>query len=146
MSSEGDNRRTALPEVTASPIEGRKDDAGKLRFDLLPRMPIVEVVRVLTDGAKVYSPHNWKAVENPRERYLAALERHLHARFPDEEHLGRGERLDEKSGLAHLAHAVCDLLFLLWFDMQEPLTTEQLRRTYGDSTSAHLRAGERDHA
>jgi hypothetical protein len=40
--------------------EGRKDDSGKLRFDLLPVRPLMEVVFVYTIGAKFYTDRNWE--------------------------------------------------------------------------------------
>ena len=30
-----------------------------------------------------------------------------------------GDEQDEESGLSHLAHAVCNCLFLMWFDNQK---------------------------
>ena len=30
-----------------------------------------------------------------------------------------GDEKDEESGLSHLAHAVCNCLFLMWFDKQK---------------------------
>lgn len=88
--------------------KGVKYDKQKPRWDLLPLATVEEVVRVLTYGATKYPPDNWKKVK-PKERYLAAALRHLAA-------WQRGEKLDKESGLTHLAHATCSLLFLQWFD------------------------------
>lgn len=52
---------------------------------------------------------NWQHVENPRERYYDAAMRHLYAWF-------NGESKDLETGESHLAHAICCLLFLLWFE------------------------------
>jgi len=90
-------------------IAGRKDDAEKPRWDLLPFDELEDTVRVLTFGAIKYSPDNWKRVPGARCRYIAAAFRHLVAR-------ARGEILDPESGRPHTAHAVCCLLFLAWFD------------------------------
>lgn len=90
-------------------MSGRKDDAGKLRFDLLPFEQIREVVEVLTVGAKRYGDDNWKSVPDARRRYLAALLRHVWA-------FACGERNDLDDGLSHLSHAVCCALFLMRFD------------------------------
>jgi hypothetical protein len=84
---------------------GRKDDGGKIRVDLLPIGALQEVARVLTFGANKYGANNWQNVE-PRSRYYGAALRHLFAR-------GRGETHDSESGLPHLAHAACCILFLL---------------------------------
>lgn len=90
--------------------EGAKHDTDKDRWDLLPIQPLQYVVKVLTFGARKYSAENWKKVDSPRERYYAALMRHLSA-------WRQGEVMDQESGYPHLAHAVCCGLFLLWFDI-----------------------------
>ena len=89
---------------------GRKDDGGKLRWDLMQWGPLEEIAKVLTFGAKKYGDDNWKIVlqaEGGRGRYFAAMVRHISADW-------LGEKTDPESGLAHLAHAGCCLLFLLW--------------------------------
>ena len=91
---------------------GVKHDTGKRRWTLLPWRELGEVVDVLGFGAQKYpSPNNWQSVENARERYSDAALRHVQA------WLG-GERRDPETGKSHLAHAVCCLLFLMWFDAQ----------------------------
>jgi hypothetical protein len=57
--------------------EGKKDDAGKLRFSLLPVEALAELVRVLEFGAKMYGVDNWKRLENGRLRFWDATQRHL---------------------------------------------------------------------
>ena len=90
--------------------EGRKYDKGKTRWDLMPWGPLEEVAKVMTHGAKKYNDDNWKKVE--KKRYISAGMRHFVAWV-------RGEVNDKDSGLHHLAHAVCCLLFLIWFDGEE---------------------------
>lgn len=92
--------------------EGFKADAEKPRWDLLPWGPVEDIVRVLTLGARKYAPDNWQKVPEAPRRYLAALFRHIIARV-------RGERLDPETGLPHLAHAGCCLLFWAWHDTPE---------------------------
>ncbi len=82
-----------------------KHDAEKPRWDLLPLEGVADVVDVLTFGARKYAPDNWRTVPEWRRRYYAAAMRHLVA-------WQRGERTDTESGLPHLAHAMCCLLFL----------------------------------
>ncbi len=96
-----------MPQHTE--IIGRKDDNRKLRWDLLPVDPIRQIVRVLTFGAEKYAADNWQHVPQPFDRYYAAAMRHL-TDWRD------GERYDRETGIHHLAHAACCMLFLLWFD------------------------------
>ena len=49
--------------ATTNTDHGRKDDDGKLRYDLIPPLALEEVVRVLTFGAEKYGPNNWRAVK-----------------------------------------------------------------------------------
>jgi hypothetical protein len=101
-----------VPPVTTKPTAGRKDDSGKPRWDLLPMTEVGEAVDVLTTGAVKYEDDNWKRVPDHRSRYFSAAMRHLTAWWG-------GERLDAETGKSHLAHAVCCLLFLMWFDNKE---------------------------
>lgn len=86
-----------------------KHDKGKPMWDLLPYGAVAQVVDVLTFGATKYGPWKWPMVEDARNRYFAAAMRHLTA-------WKEGEERDNESGLRHLAHAACCVLFLLWFD------------------------------
>jgi hypothetical protein len=87
-------------------IVGRKYDTGKLRYSLIPVLALAEIVKVLCFGANKYGDNNWIHVENASQRYLDALMRHV-------ESYRSGEMLDPESGLHHLAHAGCCILFLL---------------------------------
>ena len=86
-----------------------KKDHGKPMWDLIPWGQVEQIVQVLTFGAQKYGPHQWQNVEDARSRYFAALMRHLCAYW-------NGEEIDKESGLAHLAHAGCCLLFLMWLE------------------------------
>ena len=99
-----------LPDTSVKfvPDVGVKLDLGKLRWDLLPMELVEEVVKVLTFGANKYSDNNWKKLDNGVERCYAAVQRHLVA-------WRKGENLDEETGLRHLAHAMCELLFVMHF-------------------------------
>jgi hypothetical protein len=85
----------------------------KLRWALLPRLAVEDVIRVLMYGARKYNAGNWRLVldePNGRERYYNAAMRHLTAWWD-------GETLDPESGHLHLSHAACCVLFLLWGDL-----------------------------
>jgi len=87
---------------------GRKDDKGKLRYSLIPPSATRALAEVLTFGAEKYEANNWKHVEDAESRYLDAVYRHLEA-------YRQGERLDDESGLPHLAHAMTNIAFLTHF-------------------------------
>ena len=85
-----------------------KKDSGKLRWSLMPFNELKDVVKVLMRGAEKYSPDNWKKCDDTT-RYKDALMRLVVAYVS-------GEKTDEEFGLSHLAHAMCNCLFLMWFD------------------------------
>lgn len=89
-------------------MKGVKFDSNKVRHSLLPRKTLQRVLEVLEVGAKKYSEGNWLRVENAETRYFDAAHRHLEAYW-------RGELNDPETGLPHLAHAISNLLFLLYF-------------------------------
>ena len=85
---------------------GKKYDSGKPKLYLLPPKSINEVGKVLTFGAEKYDPHNWRKVDDLQNRYSSAALRHIFAHID-------GEDADEETGLSHLAHAICCLMFKL---------------------------------
>lgn len=95
--------------LEAGPAGGAKFDAEKPPLDLLDATALLEVGRVLGFGAKKYAAHNWRKGIS-RERLLAAALRHLFASMS-------GERKDPETGLSHLAHAMCCLMFALHFEL-----------------------------
>lgn len=103
-------RRVQAPEKEA-PTRGAglKFDQGKPRpYLLIHGMPtaLSQIADVLTFGAQKYAAHSWRQVENGQERYSDALFRHLLAR-------ANGEVNDPETGLPHLAHAACNIMFLM---------------------------------
>jgi hypothetical protein len=86
--------------------DGRKDDAGKLRWSLVPWPALRQVVRVLEHGARKYGEENWRELDDGPRRYWDAAARHMIA-WAD------GETHDPESGINHLAHAACSMLFIL---------------------------------
>lgn len=85
----------------------RKNDTGKPRIDLVPVKAVVEVAKVLTDGAKEYGDHNWRK-GIVYSRLYSAIQRHLLAFWS-------GEDID-KSGHRALAHACTDIMMLMEMD------------------------------
>jgi len=92
--------------------QGTKHDEGKSRVDLIPPGPILQVGEVLAHGVKEYGARNWEKGLS-WSRCIGAAERHI-LKFK------AGEDLDYKTGKHHLAHAICELLFLLEFDRTHP--------------------------
>jgi hypothetical protein len=86
-----------------------KNDHNKPAWHLLPFSAVKPIVDVLTFGAEKYAPEQWKNVPDAKNRYFSAMLRHINAWWS-------GEINDQESGMHHLAHAGCCLLFLLWFD------------------------------
>jgi hypothetical protein len=90
--------------------KGVKYDESKLEYGLLPPLALEETVRVLTFGAQKYARNNWQKVPDSKRRYFDALERHVWA-------WKKGEQIDPESGIHHLAHAMCCLMFLYEHDI-----------------------------
>lgn len=85
-----------------------KADNGKLQWSLMPFEQLEDVVKVLMNGAKKYSVDNWKKCDDTK-RYEDALMRHVVAYI-------KGDKVDSEDSISHLAHAVCNCLFLMYFD------------------------------
>jgi len=90
---------------------GTKHDGGKLPWHLLPPDVIEEVLKVLDFGAKKYAPRNWEK-GMAWSRPFSALMRHMWAWW-------RGEDRDAETGLSHLAHAACCIIFLLGYELRK---------------------------
>ena len=102
--------------------QGRKYDGDKAKLYLLPPKSILEVGKVLTYGAEKYDAENWRKVDDLQNRYTSAALRHIFAHM-------EGEKLDEETGLSHLAHAMCCLLFKLEDELLGESEEERTRET-----------------
>lgn len=90
-----------------------KADNGKIQMNLLysdMAKGLEAISAVLTYGREKYEARGWKKVD--RDRYVDALFRHHTA-------IERGEAFDEESGLPHIAHMACNMMFLLQFDLDD---------------------------
>lgn len=85
-----------------------KFDDGKLPLHLLSTEAMNQTAAVLQFGADKYAAHNWRK-GFVWSRPLAAAMRHITA-------FNAGEDKDPESGLSHLAHAACCIMFLLEFE------------------------------
>ena len=90
-------------------IKGLKFDEAKVRVDLLPYDPLYVTAKVLTFGAQKYGDYNWANGIHYHRLFRAAIN-HTWQWF-------KGNTNDPETGLPHLAHAICCLLFLLHYDL-----------------------------
>lgn len=95
-----------LQEITVSDSQtATKDDSGKNPLELLPISPLLMVGEVLAFGAIKYKPNDWRKGLK-WTRLIGAIMRHLFDFM-------MGIDKDKDSGLHPLAHACCDIMFLL---------------------------------
>ena len=92
-------------------VKGIKFDDGKLQFSLIPPEIKLYLAEVLTFGAKKYAPNNWQKIDV--KRYYDALERHMNA-------FQLGEENDKESGMHHLKHALTNMMFITWLELNKP--------------------------
>ena len=74
-----------------------KNDALKLRYDLIPWEVLEALAQVFTYGLIDHDENSWKKVDVMR--YYAADQRHTQA-------WRKGTKLDKESGYPHLAHKI----------------------------------------
>ena len=85
---------------------------GKTMMSLVEPKYVKTTADVLTFGAEKYGRDNWKKCQD-KSLYEDALLRHIFAYLD-------GEKCDQESGISHLAHASCNLMFLQWMEENEP--------------------------
>jgi hypothetical protein len=86
--------------------EAVKHDDGKADWSLVPFESLEGMVKVLEFGAQKYAGWNWTTNGGfSYTRVLRSCLRHLFAYM-------RGEDNDPESGLSHIHHAMCNLLFI----------------------------------
>lgn len=90
------------------PNEGKKFDADKPRYDLLPPEFLDGTAVILTFGAAKYGERNWE-LGMAWGRPFGALMRHMWAWW-------RGEDKDPETGKSHLWHAACCIAFLMAYE------------------------------
>jgi len=93
-------------------------NSGKVRFELIEPDFEEGIARVLTFGATKYGPENWKSSYNTEKHNEfvagchASLRRHLHS-------IRIGEWLDAESGLPHVDHVACNLMFIRYYEHED---------------------------
>ena len=92
-----------------------KKPEGKVTWRLLPFLAIEQIALVMMYGAKKHSPGGWKTgtYAEAREEYFDAAYRHLVIEWWE-----KGITFDPDTGLPHLAHAGCNVIFLIWYELK----------------------------
>lgn len=99
-----------MKPTSSNPLSvSKKDNFGKLRYDLVEAEFEEQLAKALTYGAGKHGPDDWKHTDDPINAYYAALRRHLAA-------WRKGETVDSESGLNHLAHVAANVMFLMHFE------------------------------
>jgi hypothetical protein len=97
-------------DTLVRPIEAQRFDEGKTNWSLMPFEAVEEVNKVLEFGANKYSEWNFTSNGGMKHsRILNSCLRHIFAYM-------RGQDNDPESGLSHLAHAGCNIMFLLYYN------------------------------
>jgi len=111
------------PEEDGTPGQDKADGVAsrsplqKIRFDLIPVGPMVEVAKVFTFGAYTYGDRNWEEGFS-WSRCIGSINRHFFKWC-------LGETNDDESGLNHLAHVVANCLFLLQYTITKKGTDDR---------------------
>lgn len=98
--------------------DARKDDVGKLRFDLLPVEPMRKLVEVYGIGAHKYGDHNWRK-GLMWSRVFAAMMRHAWSWW-------NGEQRDPVDGQHHLASVAWCALTLMEYEEIKPCLDDRI--------------------
>lgn len=95
------------------PTGFKKHDTGKLEYDMFPNSVLEDIIKVMMYGAytKGYERDNWKKCKDIR-RYYNAARRHQEAHM-------LGQYNDPESGLPHLSHALCNLVFMNFLEEEK---------------------------
>jgi hypothetical protein len=100
----------------------------KLRYDLIPVMPLRELARTYTIGAEKYKPDDWKEKYRTTQVY-SKLMRHLEA--------WRGGEDKDVEGQYHLAAVAFHAMTLLWLCVFRPDRDDMPdRNSSGDAVPA----------
>ena len=88
--------------------EADKFDTDKLPYELIAPEVLDALALVLQFGADKYAPRNWERGMR-WGRVFGALMRHMWAWW-------RGENNDDETGMSHLYHAACCIMFLIAYE------------------------------
>lgn len=100
-------------------VEATKADGNKPRLDLVSEPALIGLAKVLEFGAAKYAADNWRKGMAWR-RCIGAAFRHLLA-------FSAGEDIDLESGLPHIDHALCCLMFLSEYQKRKLGTDDRFK-------------------
>jgi hypothetical protein len=113
---ETDNTTEVVPE------QPKKFDTNKAPIGLIPHDVLVQVAKVLAFGADKYGKYNWCSGDGfDWSRLIDAPYRHLGE-------FNMGNDLDPETGLSHIAHAICGLIFLEAHRLRDLGTDDRFKR------------------
>lgn len=101
-----------------------KFDQNKVDLSLLDRTALEEIAKVMMFGAQKYDRDNWRKGIS-QNRLCAAALRHLYAHVDS-------ETFDPESGLLHLAHAGCCIMFAINMLLTKPELDDRIKRVEND--------------
>lgn len=99
-------------------IDNGFDDVEDIRYPLLG---LERAVKIMEHGAVKYGRDNWQILPEFYDRYISAGDRHLGPFLAN-------QTIDPDSGMEHLAHWQCNVMFLAWKQRKDGLvkvTTSQ---------------------
>lgn len=100
-----------LYDLVEPKIRGARHNAGKTRHELQPFDAIDAISEIWTQGAAEYGDRNWE-LGMPWTEVLGSLLRHVFD-------WAMGQDYDKKSGKLNLAHAGCNILMLLSYQLRK---------------------------
>ena len=100
-------------------MTGRKNDKGKLRYDLIPWRPMIELARAYTAGVEKYDDRNWEK-GMAWSRYVGAGFRHFWKWIA-------GETRDPENDVHHLAAACFCLFALMEYETTHPELDDRVK-------------------
>jgi len=110
-----DCRKTENKKKNENILGNGYDDVGKTSYMLVPMETLKGISKVLEFGAEKYAPNSWKDAGVGKDgrtnlsRNLDSAMRHLIS------FMREGEENDTESGVSHIYHAACRILFAIYF-------------------------------
>lgn len=101
----------------------KKNDVGKLRWDLLPPFPMMKLVEVYSMGAGKYGDYNWRK-GMAWSRIFAAMMRHAWNWWA-------GQKNDPVDGQHHLASVAWAALTLMQYEVDQTKFDDRYKETNG---------------